>query len=147
MDVFDEARKKLKELRDEINPTIKKTFEEYGYVIKDFQTEKQLFKGEDSKGSMIRPAYTPFTIRVKKSKGQVYSRVTLNDTDKLYDTLKIIPKLDELEIIPTVEYAKELIKKYGNDIFGIQEELLKEFLDKYILPNLKNTFNDKLAKP
>lgn len=146
-DVFDNARKRIKELKNALNPVVRKTFEEYGYVIKEYQTERQLFdKGQDSKGSIIRPAYTPYTIRLKQKKGQPTDRVTWKDTGRLYNSIRVEASENHVEITANVEYAKYLFKKYGDDVLGIQEELLREFADKYLLPNIKKEFDDKLTE-
>lgn len=148
MSVFERAKNKVKELKSSVNPTIQSVFEEYKELVKEVNVDRQLFdKGQDSKGSIIRPAYKPITIKLKKKKGQPADRVTLRDTGKFHRTLKVIPKDDEVEIIAGVEYGKYLIKKYGDDILGLQEEFLREFITRYILPELKKTFDDKIARP
>lgn len=145
--VFNEARKKVQELKNSINPVIRQTFEEYGYVIHEYQTQKQLYeKGEDSKGSIIRPAYRPSTIRIKRKKGQPTDRVTWKDTGVLYDSIRVEPKDDYVEITANTSYAKYLLKKYGDNVLGIQEELLKEFANKYLLIKLKENFDGKLTE-
>jgi hypothetical protein len=144
---FEKAKGAVREMKAAIYPTVKETFEKYGYVVKDYQVNKQLFeKGQDSKGSIIRPAYSPLTVSIKRKKRQPHDRVTLKDSGRLHESIRIIPKGDEVEIVTSVPYAKYLFKKYGDDILGIQEELLREFLEIYILPNLKKAFNDKLAE-
>lgn len=144
---FDKLRRVVREMKSSINPIIKETFEQNELIIKDFQVNKQLFeKGEDSKGSIIRPAYSPITIKIKKSKGQPIDRVTLKDKGKLYKSIKVVPKDDHVEITTSIEYAKYLFKKYGDDILGIQEELLRDFTEQYIIPNIKKSFDDKIAK-
>ena len=145
---FDNAKAAIRDFKAQINPTIQRTFEENKLVIHDFQVNKQLFeKGQDSKGSIIRPAYSPITIKLKRKKGQPTDRVTWKDTGHLHKSIKVIPKGDEVEITTDVSYAKYLFKKYGDDVLGIQEELLKEFVQGYILPNLKLLSDDKLTKP
>lgn len=146
MDVFEEAKQTVRELKASLNEILRQTFQQNSDVIKRIQTDEQLFEGKDAKGSFIRPVYTPFTVRIKKSKGQVTSRVTLEDTGKFYDTLKVIAGENHVEIIGSVDYFDDLVKKYGSQILGIQEELLKGFTFEYVFPNIKQSFNDKLAK-
>ncbi len=142
-DVFDKARDAVEQMKNSVNPLIQETMEQYKSVILDYQVEKQLYdKGEDSKGSIIRPAYSPLTVKIKFKKGQPTDRVTWKDTGTLYKTMRIIPKADSVEILLSVPYAKELLEKYkDNEVLGIQEELLKEFVQKYILPNLKKRYD------
>ena len=147
MDVFEQAKRTVSELKQSLNQIVKETFEKNGYVIKEIQTQKQLYQGEDSKGSFIRPAYKPMTIRIKMKKGQPTDRVTLKDTGKFYNNIKVIANETFVEVTTSIEYSKELFKKYGNNILGIQEELLRDFAEQYILPNIKHSFNDKLTRP
>lgn len=147
MDVFEQAKRTVSELKSSLNQIVKETFEKNGYVIKEIQTQKQLYQGEDSKGSFIRPAYKPMTIRIKMKKGQPTDRVTLKDTGKFYNSIKVIANETFVEVTTSIEYSKELFKKYGDNILGIQEELLRDFAEQYILPNIKHSFNDKLTRP
>lgn len=147
MDVFSEARGKLKELRDNLNKVVKETFEEHKKLIIQYNAEEQLYKlGQDAKGSIIRPAYAPSTIRLKKLKGHPTDRVTLKDRGKFHKTLIVTPKEDYVEISSDVEYAKYLFKKYGSDVLGIQEELLKEFVNRYVVPKIKEDASKKIMK-
>ena len=146
MNIFDLAKQKILELETSIYPTIKDTFDTYGSVIREIQTEDQLYKGKRSDGSIIRPAYTPFTIRIKLKKGQPVDRVTWKDTGRLYEELSVKAYDDYLEIKTSVPYAEKLFEKYGDNVLGIQQELLKDFLNNYILPNLKKSFDDKITK-
>lgn len=148
MDIFDKALSKAIQLKIEVNISIKQAFEDNSLVIKDIQVNKQLFdKGEDSHGSVIRPSYKPITISIKKAKGQPFNRVTLKDTGDFHRSIEVIPKDDELEISTSIEYAKWLFKKYGDDVLGIQEEIMKEFIQKYTLVTMKKKFNDIIDKP
>lgn len=147
MSIIDEAKNKVKQLKASINEVVRDTFETYKDVIIDFQVNKQLFeKGQDSKGSIIRPAYKPITIKIKRQKGQPTDRVTWKDTGRLHHAVMVLPRENEVEIIANVPYAKFLLKKYGDDVLGIQEDLLKEFIIKFVVPNIKKDWNDKLAK-
>lgn len=141
------VRNRLKEFKESINPIIKETFDDNELVIVNYQTDEQLSKGKNSKGVSIRPAYTRLTISIKKKKGQPFDRVTWKDTGELYKNIKVNTTNDQMEITTSVEYAEKLIIKYGDDTLGIQEEFLKDFLNKYILPNLKKEADDKLTKP
>ena len=147
-DPIDILRKAVRDLKKSINPTIKTTFDKYKSIIVHYNADIQMYeKGQTSKGSLIRPPYRPSTIRIKKRKGQPTDRVTLRDTGRFHKTLKVDAYNDYVEISSDIEYAKYLFKKYGDDVLGIQKELLKEFVKKYILNELKKVFYDKLTKP
>ena len=146
-DIFDKARKKVQELRASINPSIKKAFEDNDLEVKSIQVDKQLFgKGEKADGSMIRPAYSPITVSIKRKKGQPINRVTLKDSGDFYQSIKVIAKDDELEITTSISYAKYLFKKYGDNVLGIQEELMRDFLEKHILGQIKKDLDGIIAK-
>lgn len=145
MSIFDDARRKIAELKDLVNPIVQDTFEEYKSLIISFNADSQMFeKGQDAKGSLIRPAYKPMTIKMKKKKGQPYDRVTLRDKGKFHRELEVIPHATYVEIKSNVEYSKYLIKKYGENILGIQEELLRDFVTKYVRPNLQSQLRERL---
>jgi len=69
---------------------------------------QQMMGGRRSDGSNIEPEYTPFTVQIKKAKGQPYDRVTLRDEgdfqrDMFADTRKFpieIEKVRGVVIIP-----------------------------------------------
>ncbi len=146
MDVFKEALGKVNQMRLAVNASIQKAFDDNNLIVKDIQVNKQLFdKGENAKGSIIRPAYTPITISLKKAKGQPTDRVTLKDTGVFYFSIDIIANDTELVIESSLSYSKYLIDKYGDDILGIQEDFLKEFLEKYTLLELKKQFDDIIS--
>jgi hypothetical protein len=147
MSVFDEARKRLNEMRDNVNQLVKETFEEHKKLIIQYNADTQMYKlGQDKKGSIIRPAYA-YSTKLKKIKvGQPTDRVTLRDTGRFHKTLIVTPKENYVEISSDVEYAKYLFTKYGNDVLGIQEELLKEFVVRYVVPKIQEDANKKLGK-
>lgn len=147
MGVLEDAKSKVMELKNSINPTIAKTIEDNKLVIVDYQTQEQLYEGEDNKGSIIRPAYKKITVKIKQKKGQPFDRVTWKDTGRLYKNIKVIVRDDEFEVIADVEYSKQLITKYGDNVLGIQNTLMKQFVEKYIFPNIKKEFDDTISKP
>lgn len=146
MSVFDEARAKLEEVRNSVNKLVQETFEEHKSLIIHYNADEQMYKlGQDAKGSIIRPAYRPATIRLKRKKGQPTDRVTLKDTGRFHKTLIVTPKENYVEISSDLEYAKYLFKKYGDDVLGIQEELLKEFVTRYVVPKIQEGATQKLG--
>lgn len=146
MDVFQTAQKAIRDIEESINPTIKETVDGNELTLINYQTQEQLFKGKDSKGSVIRPGYTPFTIRLKKAKGQPTDRVTWRDTGKLYQSVRIESGTNDFKVVVNVSYANDLIEKYGQDAIGIQREFLREFVLNFIVPNITRKTNDKLTR-
>lgn len=147
MDVFEQARKRIIEIQNSIHLYVKKAFEENEDVIHQLQTEVQLFqKGEDSTGSIIRPAYRPMTIRIKKKKGQPFDRVTLRDTGEFHKSIQIIATDTHVEITTSHELKEKLFEKYGDDILGIQKELLEEFTKTIVLDVLQTEIKNEITK-
>lgn len=147
-DAFEKARRAVLEMKDSIPKMIKETINKESKVIRELQTDNQLFKGKDSKGESIVPSYTPYTIKIKKEKGDPYDRVTLSDTGNFYDTL-VIEAFDDhykIEFSPTLAYGQKLIEKYGSNVLGIQNELMVNFINTFVRDNLKKDWNDILTK-
>lgn len=90
---------------------------------------EQLQDGELSTGNDILPLYKPFTISVKKSKGQVYDRVTLLDTGSFYDKFFIVYFKDKFSIESTDRKALKLEKKYSLDILGLNSRNLQALIE------------------
>lgn len=84
--------------------------------------QDQLFAGETADGKEISPQYTPFTIAIKKRKGQPFDRVTLLDTGSFYGKMKIKTIGQILDISSDDPKTPLLLKKYGEEIFGLTEE-------------------------
>jgi len=147
MDAFDKARKFVRAVENSIKPSMQNTFLLNQLVIVDYQTDKQLFEqGQDSNGKSIRPYYAPSTIRIKRAKGQPTDRVTWKDTGALYKSVTVDARGEEFVINIGADYAQYLVRRYGQDVVGIQRKFLKDFLNDYILPNLRRETNDKIAE-
>ena len=69
------------------------------------QQQKQIFAGQKSDGSIIRPAYSPATVRLKIRKGQPDDRVTLKDKGDFYKSIK--------PMVPEDVLIALMIHKYG----------------------------------
>lgn len=92
-------------------------------LVLDLNREHQLFDlGENYDGSPVRPAYKPYTVFLKKQKGQPYDRVTLRDTGDFYKSFKLQRRGDELWIVATDWKTVKLIAKYGHKILGVNED-------------------------
>lgn len=92
------------------------------YIIK-LNTIDQLFDdGIDSLGDSLGE-YSPFTVELKKIKGQPTDRITLKDTGKFYKTFKIEIKNDSFFINANpIKEDNNLFDDFGNEIVGLTEE-------------------------
>ena len=138
MSVINRFEKKLKQLKDSINPTIQDTVNRTKPLLIDEQTNEQMYKGEDSNGKQFIPSYALSTKVTKRKKGQPFDRVTLKDSGDLYKSIKVVAKTNEMIISANVEYFKYLVTHYDqNTILGLQPDFLEKYTKQLILPNLK----------
>lgn len=101
-------------------------------AIIDLVTDEQLSAGVDSTGKQITPRYTPYTVRIKKSKGQEHRFVTLHDTGDYYRSLKLKfggqPSV-LFEVYATDRKAAKLEGKYGDEILGLTAQSVEKLND------------------
>lgn len=127
--------------------TLEQVFNQFGFVVKDFIVNKQLFReGIDGTGERIKPGYARTTIRVKISKGQPADRVTLHDSERFVDSITIEGKPDSLVISSNVVYDKYIFKKYGKDVIRPTAENLIEFVEKFYIPRLRQRVQNQLKQ-
>ena len=89
----------------------------------------QLLQGKNAEEKEIVPGYTPFTIMIKKAKGQPSDRVTLKDEGDFHNSFFL-----EAQKFPVVFDAKDrktsmLTEKYGSEIFGLGKKSKDEFVE------------------
>lgn len=112
-------------------------------TIADQQAE-QMFSGQKSDGSDITPQYHPLTIQEKQRKGQPTDRVTLRDTGAFYRGIQIRISGDTVHHDSTDVKTTGLEKKYGEKIFGLNDQRKREVRDLKIKPLLKQKMGEKL---
>lgn len=126
----------LRRLRNEVPKQAYKIIHELNEKILDYVREKQLFeKGIDGKGNLLKP-YTPFTIAMKKLKGEVYNRTTLLDTEDFYKAFYLEASNMEITIWSRDIKTEKLVEKYGKDIFLLTPDHNYEVNEKLIKPRL-----------
>lgn len=109
----------------------------YGLVLKNYIVEKQLYdKGIDGTGKRLE-GYTRTTIRYKLQKGQPADRTTLKDEGEFHASIEIKAFSDHFEVSSNVTHDKFIIKHYGRNVLKITNDNLKEFIEKFVLPKLK----------
>lgn len=105
--------------------------------------KERLFEGADANGGMIEPDYTPFTRRIKISKGQPADRVTLFDTGRFHESLFAERSGGEVLFDATDSKRDKLVEKYGKDIFGLTDRqvdkartMVNDRMSEYILSKM-----------
>ena len=143
--ILDDLKRTVEELQKSVNGSIQESIDQNKQVIKELQTQEQLYQGINSEGIDIKPAYANSTIRIKRKKGQPIDRVTLFDTGDFYNSLEVIAGKNDLMIRTIISYSVFLVNKYA-DILGLDEENWTVFLEKYTVPLIKKNFDDIIAK-
>ena len=112
---------------------------ENDHVIIDMNTDDQLFeKGIDSKGRRLADSdpYSPFTVGIKKLKGQPTNRVTLKDTGDFHASFKAKKNGSTVTIGADDSKTRDLVDRYGKEIFGLIEENEEEVRITYVKPEV-----------
>jgi len=143
--ILSELRGSVEEMQKSVFDSLRESIENNKDILITQQTEKQMYQGLTSLGTSISPDYKQSTRDRKKRKGQPYDRVTLRDTGDFYASIDIEAKDTEFIIKTPISYSIYLVKKY-DDIFGIIEEFMSQFLTTYTLPLLKQNIDDIIAR-
>lgn len=144
--MFSAQLKFIDELESNVFSILKETIGQFDFVMKDYITNKQLFrKGIDGDGEKLA-GYARTTIRIKISKGQPVDRTTTVDEGIFHASIQIDEFSDRFEVSSNVSYDKYIIKRYGQNILKITNENLTEFLTVYFLPNLKTYVDNKFTR-
>lgn len=98
-----------------------------------------LFAGNNAEGQSLEEiggSYKPFTIEMKKLKGQPFNRVTLFDTGAFYAGFFVKVFDRGWELNSRDPKRNKLKNRWGDDIFGNTEEDEKDFNKQQVLPDL-----------
>jgi hypothetical protein len=114
--------------------------------------QDQLQQGQDALGQAIvtigGSPYRPFTVAIKKAKGQPTNKVTLEDTGDFYKTFKVIIHKDEYEIIANFEKQDgSILDNFSSnfDFLGLDKESITELANEIIYPRLGQLINKRLG--
>ena len=134
---IDKKIKEIELIRKQLPKQAEKIAIKFKAEILDYIREKQLFdKGIDGTGSKLLK-YKPFTIAIKKQKGQPYDRTTLNDTDSFYRGFDLVfTDQNAIGVFSRDEKTPDLIAKYGADIFTFTTSNIEEINTKIFEENL-----------
>lgn len=113
--------------------------------IKEINVHQQYDLGQDRNGDAITPEYAESTIRYKRRKGQPTDRVTLQDTGQYHDTFKIRYEDEGFELYANDWKAGFLDKKYGKEIYGLQDEAARELADQVYQPRMTQKLKNLLS--
>ena len=138
--IIEEKINALKKFESDYPKIVIKLVSQFAAEIIDLNVD-QLNKGVNSLGQPIEPEYRPFTVRIKKEKGQPFNRVTLKDEGDFHDSFFLVINPTSIAIYATDEKTAKLERKYGKEIFGLTDENLQEIID-LLKPELQNHFKE-----
>lgn len=128
---------KLKDYRDNIYSYLEAATIEAEDTIIDMNISQLYDSGERRDGTKITPAYAPETVAIKKKKGQPTNRVTLRDTFDWQASFWVQFYPDGFEIKASDWKTERLTQKYGDEILGLQDEMVKYLCETFYLPRLR----------
>jgi hypothetical protein len=135
---------------DVLNDELQKAISSFGFVIKDYVVNKQLFqKGIDGDGNKLR-GYKRITIQLKRAKGQPTDRTTLRDEGTFHASIEVRAYEDSFEVSSNVSYDKYLIDPsesyyaYGYHVLKPTKENMTEFFKTFVIPQLRKTIQEGL---
>lgn len=114
--------------------------------------KEQLRDGTDALGQTINTIggspYRPYTIKIKKAKGQPTNVVTLKDTGEFYKTFKVRIVTSGYEVVADFEKSDgSILDNFSNkfDFLGLDQSSLTEFVLEYVYPELSKLLRNKLG--
>jgi len=144
MGMFDSQKRFVGELEANLMKELEHTIQSFDFVLKDYVINKQLFRqGIDGDGVKL-PGYKRTTIRYKIAKGDPTDRTTLRDDGDFYRHIEVTATPQYFVVSSDVPYDDKIIKRYGKGVLKITNENMREFMDAYFLPNLKDYVSDKM---
>jgi hypothetical protein len=121
-----------------------KTMQEFVFEI--IRIEQLFERGIDSQGRSLGE-YSPYSIEIKRSKGQRYDHITLKDTGAFYEsfTMYIYKNYFEIDADPikkdTNGEETNLFDEYGIDILGITQENMEK-----VRQRIKDEYNREIRR-
>ena len=105
-------------------------------------------EGVNAKGEEIMnyAPYSPYTIKLKKGKGQPFDRVTLRDTGKFQAGFKLVVTPKTFRVTSSDGKAPGLIEKYGPYIFGLTPASKEKLIQDVLLPGLFEHIDNSLQQ-
>lgn len=103
-------------------------------VVIDLNTEQQLFKGLDALGGFINPPYRSPAYATFKLHLNPLGVVDLKYEGNFYRGFVLKADSFPVTITSTDSKTKEITKKYGDEIFGLDKKNLRTFVQDYVKP-------------
>lgn len=148
MGIISDKIKALQQFKNGMFNNIRLIVDQYDYILIDMNVQDQLYeRGINRNGKALSDEnpYRPMTVEFKIAKHQPYNRVTLRDEGDFHSSFKIDARHNDFEIYATDIKTLVLAEKYGNEIFGLTNENLNEFIREYLYPELQEQLIKSLS--
>lgn len=132
----------LKKFKNEVPKLVIQLAAEEEARIIDWNTF-QLEQGIENTGQQITPFYTPFTVQIKKEKGQPSDRVTLKDTGDFHQSFFLVVNPTSIAVYARDEKTLKIERKYGKEIWGLTDVNLQQLID-LVKPKLQELFANSI---
>ena len=121
---------------------MKQSVEEHATDIIQANKDQLYLMGQNPLGISLGD-YSPYTVRVKREKGQPYDRVTLRDTGEFYAGFRLDADSAGFSITSTDWKTEELLRVWG-PVFGLNQENRQRIAQTLILPDLRKFTRETL---
>jgi hypothetical protein len=148
MGIISDKIKALQQFKNGMFNNIRLIVDQYDYILIDMNVQDQLYeRGINRNGTALSDEnpYRPMTVEFKIAKRQPYDRVTLRDEGDFHSSFKIDARHNDFEIYATDIKTLILAEKYGNEIFGLTNDNLNEFIREYLYPELQEQLIKSLS--
>lgn len=149
MSIFSKLINSLEQYKSNIPEYIRLVVVENEHILVDMNAQIQLYEqGVNRLGESIASyaPYKPVTIQIKRLKGQPTNRVTLRDEGDFHAAFEVIADNNISFFMDSTDpKTNALIKKYGEQIFGLTDENIKEFMQDYVYPELLTKLKEDIA--
>lgn len=145
MDKITNLIEKLNRFNDNINTYMEAGTIEAEDTIIEMNISQLYDDGENRDGKKITPGYTAETIAIKKKKGQPTNRVTLRDTFEWQSSIWVQYLPDGFEIKASDWKTERLVQKYGDEILGLQDGMVKYLCQNFYIPRLIKELKKELG--
>ena len=122
MTVIEELIMKVKSAEESTDELILDLVKDREELVISLNVDDQLYNGLDANGEVVAPEYAQSTINRKKKKGHPYNRVTLKDSGDFHSSFMVDYRTNEFVIEGGDRKKEYLVRKYGEDIFGLTEK-------------------------
>lgn len=138
----------LQQFINNMNDNIRNIVDKYDYILIDMNVQDQLYERGINRNEVkledIWP-YAPLTIEFKTVKHQPFDRVTLRDEGDFHRSFNVKAYANDFEIYATDIKTDILTEKYGEEIFGLTDYNLNDFIHNYAGPELYEQLINNLA--